>query len=178
LVLEFLLVIVAHSLRINFTFNSAGLKSDCFASKVINNQKFPQQQRQLNNATTQMNSYDNFSLNDEGHQEEIITPTFGLLSQSKRITKRFQKPSAFEDDVCKAPKASPGRKGAKYDTFDSEEQENLMAMLQKEVEGFCDDQDWHNALVSLPAKQYRPILATVIPRLVTLFNYSLTYPLN
>jgi len=119
-----------------------------------------------------MNTYANFDFNnDEVHQET----TAPLLIQSKRITKgdkNFQKSSAFEDDICKkAPKPTSGRKGAKYDTFDSEEQEQVMAMLRGEVKGLCeDDQDWHNALVSLPAKQYRPILASVIPRLRPAFK--------
>lgn len=81
----------------------------------------------------------------------------------------FQANNLCEDGASKVPpKASERkRKGAKYDTFDSEEQERIVRMMKKETERVCQGQVWHQAFLAFKPDQYRPILAKVIPKLVS-----------
>lgn len=45
-----------------------------------------------------------------------------------------------------------------------------MVMMQKETEKICKGQVWYEALFAFKAKQYRPILAKVIPKFVSFLS--------
>jgi len=99
-----------------------------------------------------MNSFSGFDLNEEGHFE-------GLLSQSKQIkktAKNYQQKQYIFDEEINTQQSSNGRKGAKYDTFDSQEREDIYDILK--TQGDLND------ILSYKAPKYRQLLKDIIPQ--------------